>query len=404
MPLRAGDLGTGADGKGPSLADRIDIIRSVLLPYPMPAEPAVRRLFDDLVARYGAESVFTTLRRRGIAHAALATHGTHAEVADPGGLFQLIQQVSQTVSRIHRKELCRLAESFEEVGVPLISFKGVAMDAALGNTQAPSYSNDIDVLVPKSRVSEARETLHALGYVPGLQIRAGRAYRTPSRVVEMTENSLYSFGQCALLDRLIPVPELESLSARVLEHFGYMFCFSDGRFHLRLSVDLHYSLNHLTDDVGTRVKPSENVWLDDTEKVGIDGVDVVTLSPRVLSWVLPHRLYVDTTLLRDTSLKALCHLKLLWYHGRFEGEHVRDVALRYPYLAPSLYYALRAMDQLCGTQAQPLLEPEQIRTSATPLMNVGDCLPALLGFGVEVTLGALGSGGTADPGVTTLLV
>ncbi|MET9381015.1 nucleotidyltransferase family protein [Streptomyces sp. NPDC002928] len=390
----------------PDLADRVDILRTTLEAYPLSTARGsdADRRFTELVNRLGIDRVFAYLRGRGIAHAALAAYSGHAQVSDADGLFGVFSRVSQVVSALHRRELARIAQAFHDDELPLIAFKGVAMCAALGRGDAPSYSNDLDILVAGRDLARARRTMHRLGYGGELRIRDGRARPMASRILEATENSVYSFGQLSPLDRLTPIPELEKLGTRVLTAFPALFCYADGQLHMKLSVDLHYSLNHLSDDIGTRVKPSEEVWLEEAETVRIEGVEVATLGPRALSWVLPHRLYVDTTLLRDTSLKALCHLKLLWHHGRFDSEYVRDIAQRYPYLAPSLYYALRAMDQLCGTRALPQLDPERMRASRALLMNVGDCLPAMLGCGVEVTLGASGCGRTDESGVTTRLV
>lgn len=389
----------------PDLNDRVDLLRSTLHPYPLVADEssAAARRFGELVDRLGGDAVFGYLRERKIVHAALAAHPRHEQVADPEGPFGIHHRVSQAVAGRHRRELARIAKAFSDSGIPLIAFKGVATDAVLGNTHAPSYSNDIDVLVARRDLDRARSAMRDLGYGPEIRMRAGRPYRMAARLLEASENSVYSFGQLAPLDRLVATPELQALASRALTAFPTLFCRVDGELHMKLSIDLHYSLNPLTDDIGTRVKPSEELWLEETESVDIDGVEVLSLTPRALSWALPHRLYVDSTLLRDTSLKPLCHLKLLWHHGRFNRDHVRDVALRHPYLAPSLHHALRAMDQLCGTRAQPSLDPERIRTNRAPLADVGDCLPALLGCGVEVTLGPPEA--AADgPGVTTLLV
>jgi hypothetical protein len=404
MASRAEEPGTSDLDRGLGVADRLDLLRSVLQPYPAQAGGLSRKVFDDLVDRLGMETVFTSLRRFGIPHAAVATQGENPAVADPDGLFALTHQVAQAVTEAHKGELCRLALAFREAGIPLITFKGVALNVLLGNVDAPSYGNDVDVLVPSESLAAARDKFHSLGYTTGLLIRKGRPYRLPPSVVEMREKSIYYYGQVVPLSFLFPVPALEAISSRVLQYFGQTFCSLEGRLHLRLSVDLHYSLNHLTDDLGTRSKPGEQAWLSNTQTIGIDGVDVDTLGPETLSWVLAHRLYVDVSLFQDTSLKALCHLKLLWHHGRLDSDHVRDIALRYPHLAPSLYYTLRAMDQLCGTRAQPALDPDRIRSAAAPLLNVGDCLPAMLGLDLETTLAPMSSDAASEPTATAHLV
>ncbi|MEU5324057.1 nucleotidyltransferase family protein [Streptomyces sp. NPDC021056] len=390
----------------PDLGERITLLRSTLYTYPLPAteDSVAYQQFDAVVARLGINRVFAFLRHRGVAHTALGAFGQHDQVSDPESPFAVYHRVGQAMSSVHRCELARIAQHFRANDIPLISFKGVAMNAVLGRMLTPAYSGDMDLLVRRRDLTRAREAMQDLGYGTELRLRAGRVHKMPPEILEATENSVYSFGQISPMDRLVPVPELEDLSVHVLAMFPATFCRVNGGLHMKASVDLHYSLNHLSDDIGTRVKPSEEVWLEDTQTVKIEGVEILTLNPRTLSWVLPHRLYVDTVLLQDSSLKALSHLKLLWHHKSFDSAYVQNISQRYPYLAPSLFYALRAMDRLCGTQAQILFDLDSIRRSRTPLMNVGDCLPAWLGCTVEVTLRALEDSTTAESGVITTVV
>lgn len=390
----------------PDLGQRITLLRSTLYTYPLIAteDSVAYQQFSAVVARLGINRVFTFLRHRGIAHTALGAFGQHDQVSDPESPFAIYHQVSQTMSSVHRREVARIAEHFRASDIPLVSFKGVAMNALLDRTLTPAYSGDMDLLVRRRDLTRARKAMQDLGYGTELRLRAGRAHKMPPDILEATEKSVYSFGQISPMDRLVPVAELEDLGVHVLALFPTTFCRVNGSLHMKASVDLHYSLNHLSDDIGTRVKPSEEVWLEGTQTVRIEGIKVLTLNPQTLSWVLPHRLYVDTALLQDSSLKALSHLKLLWHHRCFDSEYVRHIAHRYPYLAPSLFYALRAMDRLCGTKAQILFDLDNIRRSRTPLMNVGDCLPAWLGCSVEVTLRAMEDSTNAESGVIATVV
>lgn len=374
-----------------SVAERIDLVRTTLKSFPDVAQGADRERFRRLLENFGVEAVFDYLRSRGIAHAALAAHSWSPGITDMEGPFWLFRQFGLAVQETHRREVAHLAESFARQGIPLIAYKGVVLEALLSSTDTPSCSADIDILVPKAELSRAKEMFENLGYVSDLRIHAGRPRKIPPQVTAMTEGSIYSFGQCVPLDRLIPVPELAPLGARLLRYFPERFCLVAGQLQMKLSIDLHYTLNHLSDDIGTRVKPSEEVWLEDTESLEIEGVAVETLSHRVLSWVLPHRLYVDSMLLNDGSIRALCHLKLLRHYGKLDVEHAKDISQRYPYLAPSIYYALRAMDQICETNIRLEADPEKVRKSSAPLMNVGDCLPAMLDFGLDVELIGLNS-------------
>ncbi len=371
-----------------SVADRIGLIRSTLVPFPAAAGGVHRDRFGRLVERYGADAVFGYLRRRRITHAALVSHGDHPAVADDSGPFWLFRQAGSAIREVHRRELPRLAAAFAARGVPLVAFKGLMLDLALGNTDAPTLGGDIDLLVQRDTLPAARDVMASLGYEVDLRVESGRVRRMPARLTRLTEGSIYSYGQCQPYDRLVAVPELDPLADRVRALLPANFCLLDGRLQLKLSVDLHYSLNLLADDAGLRVKPGEDAWWAAPRTVPVDGTPVRTLGDEVLPWVLLHRLYVDAMVLQETTIKTLCHLKLLHAYGRLDVGHVRAAARRYPYLAPSLHYALRAADQLCelGLDRTGLAEPAELRAAHAPTMNVGDCLPTLLDLGVGFEL------------------
>jgi hypothetical protein len=377
-------------------ADRMRLLWSTLTPFPGPAGEPHRDCFAGLLDTHGVGTVFGYLRRRRILPTALASHGWHPAMRDEAGPFWLFRQASLVIREVHRAELARLAGAFAERDLPLLAFKGLALDLLLGNTAAPSFSGDIDVLVRRAGLPAARATMEALGYETNLRIETGRVRRTPARVARMTEEAIYSFGQCQPYDRLVPAPELQALAGPVLALMPTHFCVLAGRLHFKISVDLHYTLNLLADDLGTRVKPAEDVWWADTQPLPVDGAPLATFSDRVQSWALLHRLYVDSTVLRETTIKPLCHLKLLRRAGRLDVPHVHEVARRYPYLRPSLHYALRAANLLCPLGIDDLELPADLWTASTPTMNAGDCLPALLDFGYAFELGDFAAGGVPD--------
>jgi hypothetical protein len=376
-----------------SVADRIDLVRATLIPFPDVSVEYQRDCFSRIIDTHGPLAVFDQLKRQRIVNAALVSHAWHPVVRDPDGPFWLFRKAGLTVRELHRTELARIAGLLHGHGIPVIAYKGLALDLLLDNTAAPSLSSDIDLLVRHKSLSEARDALVSLGYEPDLRIDSGKVRRMPARITRMTEESLYSFGQLMPYEKVVPAPGLEPYGPRLRALMPHRFCFVDGRLHFKLSVDLHYTLNMLTDDVGTRVKPSEDDWWADTQTIHVADLAVETLSDRVLTWTLLHRLYADCMLLGDPNIKALCHLKLLWKQGRLSPGHLREDAQRFPYLAPSLHYALRAAGQICAIEVPGLPDLEGIRGTTAPLMNLGDCLAAFLDVGVMAELGPHGGPG-----------
>jgi hypothetical protein len=356
-----------------------------------------RDRFARIVETHGVATVFDYLRLRGILNAALASHQGHPAVTDPTGPFWLFQHVGLAVRELHRAELRRVSELFRADDLPLIVFKGLALDLLLDNTTQPSFSFDIDTLVRRADVTRARKIFESLGYETGLTIQGGRVRHMPVAIARMTEAAVYSYGQCQPYEMIVPIPALETVAAPVQALLPSLFCTLSGRLHFRMSMDLHYSVNLLTEDLGTRVKPAESVWWEDTQRVPVGDGEFTTFSDRVLSWVLLHRMYVDTMLFQDPALKTLGHVKLLWQAGRFDATQVRAVARRYPYLAPSLHHALRAADSICRLGLSGLEDPANLRAVVAPTMNLGDCLPALLDVGFAFDLDDPAGTGSALP-------
>lgn len=365
-----------------SAADRIGLVRALLVPFPDPADDQHHDTFSRIVETHGADTVFAYLRQRRLVNAALSGHDRHPAVKDPRGPFWLFREAGLVIRELHRQELTRIAAVSGERGIPLISYKGLALDLALGNTTAPSFSSDIDLLVRARDREAGREVLVSLGHEPDLRLESGRVHRLPARITRMTEESLYSFGQLQPYERLVPFPAPTELHTRLRELMPSRFCFVDGRLHFKISVDLHYTLNLLTDDIGTRVKPAEDDWWSDTQPFVTGDTTLTTLGDRTLAWTLLHRLYADCMLLGDSNIKALCHLRLMYRKGRLDTGHVVEMARRFPYIAPSLYYGLRAAARICDMDLTGLPDPEDIRATTAPLMNLGDCLPAFLDIGV----------------------
>jgi hypothetical protein len=74
----------------------------------------------------------------------------------------------------HAAELLELLKLFEDHGIPAIPYKGPVLAASVFGNLALRQFIDLDILVPKSRVHEARDLLLARGYRPGEPPMTGR--------------------------------------------------------------------------------------------------------------------------------------------------------------------------------------------------------------------------------------
>lgn len=366
-------------------SERIDLIRSTLGPFPFQSTGWDRERFSEIVQQVGLPAVFAYTAKKGIAGAVLSSHSWHQELAAEGGEFSVFREVGEAMRWLQQLELSSISTALQESGVPSVVLKGMALESLIA-TKVPVFSHDIDLLIRKRHLSAARSALEELGYEPDLRIDAGRVRKMPSKVTRLSEQSIYSYGQCAPYDRLVPIPALEASRDAAQRVFPYLFCVIDGVLHAKVSVDLHYSLNLLNEDIGTRVKPDEEYWWSDTQEVKIAGTAVKALADHTMAWSLLHRMYVDNAILNDSSIKTLCHLKLLHIDGRLDVDQVLATARRYPYIAPSLMYALRATDQLCRLGLNFTMDMDAQRSQRAPLMNVGDCLPALLDVVLSLNL------------------
>jgi hypothetical protein len=69
---------------------------------------------------------------------------------------------------IHR-QYCQLSKAFSSAGIPFILLKGVALIESLPHAMRIRNMEDMDIMVPKEKLSDARELLSKLGYWPAPQ-------------------------------------------------------------------------------------------------------------------------------------------------------------------------------------------------------------------------------------------
>lgn len=74
--------------------------------------------------------------------------------------------VGTLLNRVLAQELVRLCRAFNESGVPVVSFKGVTLGIMAYEDRNLRDFDDLDFIVPQSRLSDARDVLLSQGYRP----------------------------------------------------------------------------------------------------------------------------------------------------------------------------------------------------------------------------------------------
>lgn len=109
----------------------------------------------ELAARHGIEPL--------VAHGVLARR---TEIIPPAVIFQMREELRRIAARGLQRagELLRITAALEQAGVPAIPYKGPSLAQILYRNLGLRDSVDLDILVRKDQVPQARDVLFGLGY------------------------------------------------------------------------------------------------------------------------------------------------------------------------------------------------------------------------------------------------
>jgi len=136
--------------------------------------------------------------------------------------------------------LCRLAENFQQAGIPMVSLKGPALAQALFSDISLRLSSDLDILVPVDRLDSVGVLLDKMGYRS-----VGR-----NRLLTERQKRLY----------------------QKVHHHRTFFHSETG-----ITLEVHWRLSRLQNRF-MRDHPFDRLWLR-TDQIRLDDVPIPTLGP-----------------------------------------------------------------------------------------------------------------------------
>jgi hypothetical protein len=133
------------------------------------AAEVVARMRELAAARIDWESLFLLARRHAIVPLVYLQLERHAaDLVPPEHLFKLRQHYLENSARntVLAAEMCRLIGLLNDAGIETIAYKGPALAVFAYDNLALRRFVDLDVIVNRPNVLQARETLLAEGYTP----------------------------------------------------------------------------------------------------------------------------------------------------------------------------------------------------------------------------------------------
>jgi|SRR5690606_34215458 len=323
---------------------------------------------------------------RRIVHVAAVTCSAAATMAMPGSRWSSMRLLVDAIADVQLKEYIRVRTALDEAGIEALVPKGLFFTATVYPHLPRPFSGDVDLLVRRADLKRAHEEIMRLGYSEGLVVRRSKPVKLPGTHVERLRRSPWLFGQLPPLSRLVRAPELDEHATTAQLLFPFHIVVAGGQVYLRPSFDLHFSLNLLGDDDGTRQRPTEADWWSSVRRVRYRGATLDVPSDTVVAWAVAYRWYHDAMLFCDTSWKGLADLLALVHLGRVDFGALADTVGRLSALRPPVFYVYRILRQVFGAPVPHGFLTEISEQTTTPLSDLGDVLPRLVGVRPEYTI------------------
>jgi hypothetical protein len=243
------------------------------------------------------------------------------------GSNHVAQNVYDKVWQVQRRALDRLLSDLASAGVRTLTFKGSYYVPTYFDDHALSLQNDVDILIPRTRVTTARRIAYDHGLSHGIFDETTKALieRDVLDVAKM-EASHYELAQFNRIEPLESLSAAELNFARHVEHHPLWVI--DDRAYVVIEVDIHHGV---ATDVS--VNPLFN------RAIRNDLLTGETFHPSDHLWFTAARYYMELALHGKDSLRDLAYLSGLLSDPRIDWEIVLQTA-RELELRCALFYIL----------------------------------------------------------------
>jgi hypothetical protein len=323
--------------------------------------------------------LFDVARELGLVHTAGAMVKRLPSFKEPGK-FEAYLDLAEKALQIQNSAWLEIHDSLSAAGVWAAALKGIFFLNELYAPDERYICSDIDFLIAPRHVDLTKAVLGSLGFSQQFISHDGVVIPVGSDLAARFEERHYELFP---FTRVVRLPEFQD-RIQSLEKIGvnHPFVVENGELYFALEVDVHHNLS-------TGLELSD---IEDTCIFAVDGRQCLGVSPTVLAWFLPARLYHEVMVLGARKGKLLADIARLVarFHDEIDWEVVAAIADKYT-LEPGLLYVYRFLGEWCGTPFPEWLiaRLEQSAEGKTGYHDWGDFLPKLLNvrvfFDIEVS-------------------
>lgn len=262
------------------------------------------------------------------------------------------QRLYNRLWNLQSRVLKEITSSFERCGIPHLVFKGSEFIARYFENRSIGMLYDVDILIPRNHVGEAKRTLYSVGLRQAVfDTQLNRLVDRDVGEIARLEGNHYELAPFAWLETL-SLDDDEFREAQSYNEFP-IWC-HEGKAFFVVEVDVHHGVAmDLTGEefFGRAVRSAF--------------ASSYTLSPADHLWFTLSRFYVEVGLHNKRSLRDLAYVQAMLKMDRIDWDVVISAANDYQ-IKPAIFYFLTFLSSL-----SPDLIDSQILKLVRPLNEPG---------------------------------
>ncbi len=245
------------------------------------------------------------------------------------------QRVYDKLRAVQRRHAVDVVTELMDRGVRCITYKGLELEGLCFDSRALSYMNDVDLLVERRDLGEAKRVLFGQGYIQGhFDVATGELVEFDVPDLGAYENAEYELGRFGKVCRLALAPEELRWAT---ENRRFPIAIDREGCSMVAEFDIHYSPAH-----GAEPEPLWRRAVPSTLGVG------ETFCAADHLWLTLTRYYFEVAQSKHLSLRELAYVAPLVAGADVAWDAVLGVVHEQPQLRCGLYYTLSFLSSLAG--------------------------------------------------------
>jgi hypothetical protein len=351
---------------------------SALRWFPDTADDAFELACTSLRRAPTLDAVLAHANSLGLLHVCLRSYRSAIEADPQAREWLAANEVANVILGQQRVDLEELLIAAQRAGIDLVVPKGLAFALELYPDQ-PVLMADIDILVRGSELSHIIDVLDDRGYRHRMTMHRNGLERPKAALVAEVERSVPYHGQLYPHSQLRGFPALEPYRAFIAKVLPTAFVVTENGIYRPASVDVHYSLNPLSDHDPLGERPTEAFWWEGVRSISLGRTEMKVLADHVAASIVPYRLYHEIHCHGGRSLKALSDVVALVRRGRVDFDSLSEIGSRFPAVRPALYYVYRFVRDFSAGAVPDHAIDRFAKPSDATYSDWGDLLPVAFG-------------------------